>query len=481
MNAMRKADPREAKKMSGRTRAQYRTGKGQMKASIIRQYRVSLPGKPMQLQFRRPEELYPYPDNPGVGTEELVILRYGIKRGERFMPVVRHPSQDLIDVYRQPERVDDEGNLVYGDLLASDKAQLALQEGRWLENFQIETTYIAQYWMLEWFHMVTLKSVGSGTNRKVVRAKNPSKEDKTWDDRLLCEGRNCVLCEEGWPKVFGKRGFTEFSYPRWWGTMDLIRNEVERYPVQGGYLYPLYYQCPNEECLNEEGVRNIMRVRFQPDEDDPRTVDQDMDLTLQCFHCGAVETEEDPVLSIDHETHEAQCIRCHKKWPLVLRKDPLLRRLVQQEQECLHCGEKGFPEAVMAHMWTEEEDYDNPPLDPADVECRSMFDYTYTIWVDEEDRYRLHVDDFEYTPEPDPRLLDPQCQGLEELGKERADKEIERMMEPLDIQRAYEPMDPEQVAKLLDIPNLFDPEVNGNASEKKQRMTWSAGRSKPRS
>lgn len=457
---------------ANKARRTFKRGSRGMKSSILRMYREKIPSAPQRWQLRRPAEPYPHFSDPNLVSDEYQFLMYSVKKGGKFRTFPVNPDQDLIDVYRDPNRLvagadpeDPNAERKYAHLLQSEAAQQAIAEhGPWIESDinPPDSMYGVEFYILDWYHLVTLKKQGND----IVYTKNPGKDDKTWRERELCSGRGCKLCQDDWPKVFGKRGWHDFSFGRWWGVIDPQREVMERWPKEGGYVYPLYYQCPNEACVDDNGTRNIMRIVHND-------VPVDLDIALACQKCGAQADPEDPdsdPLLIDEDKHMVECSECGNRSPLLAQDDPDgLKIILQHTHTCQHCGEEGYPEAVYEHMWTEQDE------DPGAETLQEwtnydLFDHTLTLYKEgKEGRHQFHITEAELSPEPDPKLFDPQFQGAGVLDDKTVEREIERMKEHLDLSKALEPTDPSDVAEFLEVPNLYDSEVSG---EQKRRVAW---------
>lgn len=409
----------------------YNNNRGGRRGGFYLGMRLKLDERPTRLVLHRFKEedaedykLYADPNDPEVGYYWKYGLNYFLKlKGDRYRSIEWTPEDNLIEAYRDPAK--------HGFAELDEAAA-----GAWLKKFPARPYFCISGWVEDWYHLVEKKN---------------DKTEKTYVDRVRCEGRGCPHCQEKWPKVFGNRFWMDFSGAQWMNVMDKLLEELDRCPQDGGYVYPLHYAC--EEC------GEILEFVDPKSKRDVR-----LDMTNSCPSCGSEE------VGIDPEEHMAECNDCHTRWPLLTHEDDDLKRYVDTVMKCQACGHQGYPKAVMEHSEGLEE-----------WESSSLFDCAITMYKTMEgDKGRLHIKKWEFS-EPDPRLFDPRFQGWDgdeknTEAKEIAEKWVERHKQALDLDKVHQVQDPDQVAETIELPNLFAVAAGGGS--KRQAYKPRAGRLK---
>lgn len=357
--------------------------------------RLKVEDQPVRIHLARPKQPYPDPFDPGRAWLWKVGQTTYIQSKKRMLEW--NAEQDLLEAYQNPGKYS----------LSPPDSVLA--EGKWLEQFNYGIYYCISGWVEEWYHLVE--------SDKKDRQGNP------YLNRVPCEGKGCKLCKAKVPMVFGNRFWFDAKGGLWRGDFDAIWEQLERQPKDGGYVFPSHYQCTNcHEVLS-----------FY---DKKRDDDVVLDVTNSCSRCGA----DGDQLEIDDETHSVTCGSCGLEWSLLAHDDKTMRWYLDNEHICNNCGAKTYPEPVMVHSDGAEE-----------WETPDIFDCQITL---KKGQY-VEVDSWKIQ-EPDPRLFDPQFQGLNDFGEAVAKGQVQQMETLLDLNKVHPQLDPEDQAELLGVPNLFD-------------------------
>lgn len=270
-------------------------------------------------------------------------------------------------------------------------------------------SYVIPGFVEEWFHLV----------------QKPTKKDKnkTYTDRELCRGaKNCPLCARGAPRVFGRRGYLEFSKYAWDTQVEPMYEKIEKYCRCGGLIYVPEYVCP--ECATVV-----------------------IDVANSCPACERQGLEANNI-EIDAEKQEARCLTCDSQWSLLESEDPDLAEAVGMKHTCPGCGHEDYPSANL--ICTEE----NCEVDPYD-----LFDVQFKIKKeDDKQNSSVVITDWDIR-EVNPRLFDVKCQGDVEGASAEAIKAaetaVERNQTHIDLEKAFPIESTAAQAKTLDRPDPF--------------------------
>lgn len=381
--------------------------------SRFRQYqrlRMKFDQTPTRLHLQRSEEPYEDPSNPDLSFWWKTGMGYFLKtkKYKKGIFIEKNFDEDLIDAYSNPARHE------------LQQAE-GVADGKWLKKFPPKPYYCVSGWIEEWFHLVSYEDERDG---KTVN----------WTERERCSAKGCSLCKEGWARVFGNRFWFDFSYAQWFGPVDAVFEKLERMPKDGGYVYPQHYEC--EEC-------NEIMAFF----DRKRKEDVVLDMMNKCGACGSEN------LGIEPEEHMGECQDCDSRWALLSHEDPHLGGYLAQILKCAGCGHEGYPRPVMVHSEGLEE-----------WECHDIYDVQLTIHKTDEKRPKIVIKKFE-VKEPDPRLFDSELQG----EGEAAERQAEAHVKCIDLNKVHPQPTPDDVAELIELQNLFDPNREARAGVQPKR------------
>ncbi len=401
-------------------------------------YRLKLTERSTRLHFTRSLDedgnkiLYPNPEIEDLWHEWKIGKSYFVKTQTRpkGMPVEWSPKNNLIEAYRFPAQ--------YG---VEDREELSA--GAFLKEFYPKLYFCTSGWVEEWYHLVQVKKKdGSGT----------------YTDRIRCEGKGCKHCEEKWPRVFGNRFWIDFSPGQWTNVIDRTMEEMDRLPLEGGYVYPSHYEC--------EGCGEILSFT-----DEKSGREYTLDLTNSC-DCGA--TGED--IGLDAERHMAVCQLCGQEWTLLTHENGVMKSSLDKELKCNNCGHVGYAKGVFKHIPQDEDGEELEEWTPV-----SLFDAQVTMFREagtEKKNGNINITNWK-VQEPDPRLFDPRYQGWDGNPKNVDEKKIaemwvQRHKQTLNLNDIHQVLDPDEVADKLGLCNILAPAP----SKKRQEFQPRVGRIK---
>lgn len=256
--------------------------------------------------------------------------------------------------------------------------------------------YAVSGWIEEDFHLVEYW-------------KDENDESKgTYMQRERCLGRGCEYCQDGLPKVFGKKFYSEISPGQWRHSIHELHKRIEnRYCKCGGDIFVTSFNCG--------GCDRMV-----------------LDVSATC-DCGSDQ------VGIDVEKGEAVCDKCGAAWSAFYTDHKKIYEESKESYKC-KCGHRGF--LVPARFCSTE---------GCEVDPYGVFDAQLKIKVTgTKKEKRLVIEDWSLQP-PDERLFDPKEQGDDEW----ADKIVEAHKKPLDLDYLLRPPTAEEQAKDIGKPNPF--------------------------
>lgn len=265
-----------------------------------------------------------------------------------------------------------------------------------LAQHKASTYYGVSGWVEEDFHLV-----------EYYRDENDQNAG-TFNRRERCLGRGCEYCQEGLPKVFGKRMYLEISPGQWRHSIHELDKRIKnRYCKCGGDIFVTSFSCAG--C--EERV---------------------IDVSETC-DCGSTE------VGIDVEKGEAVCDKCGAAWSAFYTDHKKLYEEAKEVFKC-KCGHRGF---LVPNRFCSTENCEVTPF--------SVFDAQLTLRVTgTKKEKRLIIEDWVLQP-PDEKLFDPKFQGDDDL----AAKVAESHGKPLDLDYLLRPGTAEDQARVVGKPNPF--------------------------
>jgi ribosomal protein S27AE len=350
---------------------------------------------PVRIHFGYPEKPYVHPKtgqaHPFRTGKRHFIPGAGKKGKGAFIECgVDHGEPCVVCAYRNPAQFNLEN-------VAPDAR---------MKQFDPKTYYAVSGWIEEDFHLVTF---------------NKDEGDGTYNKRMMCEGRGCQWCEDGWPMVFGNKFYTEISPGQWRHSIHEINTQIQNsHCACGGDIYVLRFECAN--C----GVIPVIV------DDDRREVV--MDVSTFC-DCGSDQ------VGLNLETAEAECSACGRSWSALYTMHKNIYSLTRSKQKCGECGYEGYLKPV--RFCTTE---------GCEIKPMGVFDCQLTVRMTGTKKEKRLVIDNYVVQEPDPRLFDVEYQGG--AGDEWAPKIVDSHKKPLDLDYLLRPDSTDWQAKLL---NKADP------------------------
>jgi hypothetical protein len=339
---------------------------------------------PVRVHFSHPESPYIHPSTGSqlpyrVGARHFIP--YGGKRGNGQMIECGYPLglPCVVCAYENPGAYELQN--IQKQSIDEKGAQLYVAVSGWVE---------------EEFHLVDVQ------NRE-----NPAESHK---ERQRCLIRGCQDCQDGWPKVFGTRFYTEMSVAQWDNVIaDLNRSIKNSFCRCGGKIYVPSFSCPNCQVIME-------------------------DVALTCEHCHATNVQIDP------ESDTAVCMSCQSRWSAVYTTYVDLTKRMHGRSVCKNCHKEVKP---VPNRWCSTP---NCQIDPYDV-----FDCQLVLRMTGQKKDRKLVVDSCSIQEPDPMLFDPAWQG----GDAKAGQVVENHRKPMDLNYLLKPLSSAEQAKLLNLPDPF--------------------------
>lgn len=358
--------------------------------------RLGFTHSPVRVHFGMPDELYKDPDS------ELLLPW---KKGERhYLPFMNNGKGGYLECLEESCLVCAHSNpQAYGFANVPADNDLAKQAP--------DTYYAIGGWIEEPFH---LKDTQSKTD-----------SNKTYKKKVLCEGRPCEHCDEGIPKVFGRRFYTTFSYSQWKWVIYPLMEEIDRSCTCGGYRFPTHYSCPS--CNHRL-----------------------MDMTESCPGCGSTDEND---IQINADTHEAVCSACDERWYLLEALNKKLSEFAGSNYKCPNCNKANRPQVnlVCSEPGCEKDGH-------------SIFDCRISFYKEGEGKQaRLKVANWKIE-DPDPRLFDAKFQGDDET----AEKVAKSNHDSLPLSEIFQPEPPATQARLINRKDLFGNSGNENKEEEQQ-------------
>jgi hypothetical protein len=272
---------------------------------------------------------------------------------------------------------------------------LNIQPIGWMQKLNSRVYYAVSGWVEENFHNVKKKSEKTGNE---------------FHERELCAGRGCECCQEGWPKVFGKKSYFVIAPTHWNESIYSVNEQVESSCKCGGFIYTSHYECM--ECSN-------MLV----------------DMMNYCFSCESQNIE------LDTEEAKAVCLDCQSDWSVYESDNKEVSDVVNAEMECSSCQHKALPRPILVCT-----DCETP--DPYDIfDCQLKIKMVGSKDGKSKD---LVIEDVRIQ-DPDERLFDKQFQGDPEWNQ----KIVDGMYNPIDLTRQLAHLTQEEEAGLLGVANPF--------------------------
>ena len=233
----------------------------------------------------------------------------------------------------------------------------------------------------------------------------------TYKQRERCEGKGCTNCQEGWPKVFGNRFYTEISPPQWALSIHDLHTRVQNSRCRcGGSIYIQNFHCAKCQRL----IVDVMS------------------------YCDSCKSDN---IGLDPDTGMAECGNCHNKWSAFYTNHPHILEASRKKITC-DCGYQGLPKPQ--RFCTTE----GCTIDPCTIfDCSLVL-----ISTGEKKNKRLIVDSHE-VQDLDARLFDPAEQGNDEW----AVKIVEANKKPLDLNYLLQAPPTHEQAKVL---RCADPFMN---------------------
>jgi hypothetical protein len=336
--------------------------------------------EPVRIHLARPEELYEHPDTgssfPFYTGERFWVPKGGASRNGCY---VESWDECIINAYKNPSQ--------FG---------LNIQPIGWMQKLNPKIYYAVSGWVEENFHNVKKKSEKSGNE---------------YHQREICTGRGCENCQEGWPKVFGKKAYFIVAPTHWNESIYSANEQVESSCKCGGFVYAQHYECG--EC--SEMLVDMMNF---------------------CFNCESENIE------LDTDEAKAVCADCQSEWSVYESDNKEVSKVVNSEMKCPKCQHKGLPRPVLVCTDCEKPD----PYDIFDCQLKIKM-----VGSKDGKSKDLVIDDIRIQ-EPDERLFDKKFQGDD---PEWNQKIADGMKNPINLTKQLAHLSQDEEAALLRVANPF--------------------------